>query len=412
MKCRISCVVALGATLGFFPTPGAAQKYVQTNLVSDLTTVNGEPVKHPNVPNFFNPWGLTRGAGTPWWVSENNSGLTSLLDGNGNPVNIFTEADGTKVNFAFVPTTLSAPAGTVSNPTGVVFNGSGTDFLMPHTATPANPTNQQAIFIFVGEDGIISGWNPGVDNIAGEKGLSMQVHRILDNSDNGSPNGAVYKGATSALLDGKHYLYVANFRSAQVEVYDTNFNRVNLSDDAFKPNGDGEGEDFNNGGEHIPDGFAPFNIQNIGGNLFVTYAKQTADRHDDVGGDGNGFVEIYTPAGKQVAHLEHGPWMNSPWGVVWTPRDFGHFSNSILVGNFRSGWIAAFNGFTYKFEGFLKKPDDSLLAIDHIWSLTFGNDGPAGPATTLYFTAGTNDEADGLFGNLVPAAGESDGSIE
>jgi uncharacterized protein (TIGR03118 family) len=402
------CVAALGAALGFFPTPGAAQKYVQTNLVSDLPNINGEPVTNPNVANFFNPWGLTRGASTPWWVSENNSGLTSLLDGNGNPFNIFTQPDGTPVNFAFVPTTPSAPAGTVSNPTGVVFNGSGTDFVMP-TGTPAG---QPAIFIFVGEDGIISGWNPGVDNIAGEKGRSMQVNLILDNSDKSSPNGAVYKGATSALLNGKHYLYVTNFRSAQVEVYDTTFTRVKLSDDAFKPSGDGEGDDFNNDGEHIPKGFAPFNIQNIGGNLFVTYAKQTADRHDDVGGAGNGFVEIYTPAGKRVAHLEHGPWMNSPWGVVWTPRDFGHFSNSILVGNFRSGWIAAFNGFTHKFEGFLEKPDGSRLTIDHLWSLAFGNDGPAGPATTLYFTAGTNDEADGLFGNLVPAKGESDGSIE
>jgi len=411
MKFRLPSLLVLGATLGFFPAPGAAQHYVQKNLVSDLAMPNNaDGSKVLQVPTFLNPWGITRSATSPWWFSENNSGLTSLFDGNGNPIDIFTEKDGTKVNFAFVPTTPSAPQGTTSNPTGIVFNGSKTDFLMP-TGTPAG---QPASFIFVGEDGIISGWNAGVDNIAGETGASMQVNLILDNSDNGSPTGAVYKGATSGLFNGQHYLYVTNFRSGEVEVYNTNFKRVHFSDDAFQPNGDHDFDDFqfNDFGERIPPGFAPFNIQNIGGSLFVTYAKQNAQKHDDVAGDGNGYVEIYTLDGKHIGHLQHGDWMNSPWGVVWTPRDFGHFSNSILVGNFGSGWIAAFNGFTYKFEGFLQNPDNSLVFIDGLWSLTFGNGGTAGPATTLYFTAGLNGETDGLFGNLVPAAGESDGSIE
>ena len=157
--------------------------------------------------------------------------------------------------------------------------------------------------------------------------------------------------------------------------------------------------------EGLPGGFAPFNIQNIGGTLFVTYAKQDAARHDDVAGDGLGFVEIFTPAGRHIGHLQHGPWFNSPWGVVWTTRDFGEFSNAILVGNFGSGKIAAFNGFTYKFLGFVKNPDDSILTIDGLWSLTFGNDGNAGPANTLFFTAGINGEQDGLFGTITPVDG-------
>jgi len=202
---------------------------------------------------------------------------------------------------------------------------------------------------------------------------------------------------TSAEVNGNKFLYVANFRSAKVEVYDTTFKRVNLGEDAFEA-------------EEIPHGFAPFNIQNIGGTLFVTYAKQNAARHDDVAGDGLGFVEIFTPAGRNISHLQHGTWLNSPWGVVWTTRvwttrDFGEFSNAILVGNFGSGKIAAFNGFTYKFMGFVKNPDDSILTIDGLWSLTFGNDGTTGPANTLFFAAGINGEQDGLFGTITPVDG-------
>ena len=129
-------------------------------------------------------------------------------------------------------------------------------------------------------------------------------------------------------------------------------------------------------------------------------------------GDGLGFVEIFTTSGKHIGHLQHGTWLNSPWGVVWTTRDFGEFSNAILVGNFGSGRIAAFNGFTYKFLGFVKNPDDSILTIDGLWSLTFGNDGDpappkngAGPANTLFFTAGINGEQDGLFGTITPVDG-------
>jgi uncharacterized protein (TIGR03118 family) len=277
----------------------------------------------------------------------------------------------------------------------VVFNGS-TDFLL----VPGKP-GTQAIFIFATEDGTISGWNPGANPPTSATNAILKV----DNSDKGSANGAVYKGMTSAEINGHRFLYVTNFRSAKVEVYDTNFKLVHLGEDAFDPDGDGDSERDDRGAERIPRGFAPFNIQNIGGTLFVTYAKQDAPRHDPVGGDGLGFVELFTPSGKHIGHLEHGDWFNAPWGVVWTTRDFGEFSNAILVGNFRSGWIAAFNGFTHKFIGFLKNPDDSLVTIDGLWSLTFGNDATAGPANTLFFTAGINNENDGLFGTLTPLDG-------
>jgi uncharacterized protein (TIGR03118 family) len=359
-------------SLFLLPAVTQAQHYKQTNLVSNIMGM--APVHDPNLKN---PWGLTRSSGSPWWVANNNSGNSTLYTGAGAIIPI--NGTGTVT----VPPPGFAP-GTQSAPTGVVFNGSPTDFLIA--------PGKSAHFIFATEDGTISGWNGGQNAVL-----------VVDNSDNGSANGAVYKGATSGEINGKKYLYVTNFRSAKVEVYDTNFKRVHLGEDAFDPDGNGDRDEH--GAERIPRGFAPFNIQNIGGSLFVTYAKQDAARHDDVKGDGLGFVEIFTPEGKHIGHLEHGNWFNAPWGVVWTTRDFGEFSNAILVGNFGSGWIAAFNGFTYKFMGFLKAPDDSVLTIDGLWSLTFANDGTAGLANTLYFTAGINGEQDGLFGTLTPIDG-------
>jgi uncharacterized protein (TIGR03118 family) len=202
---------------------------------------------------------------------------------------------------------------------------------------------------------------------------------------------------TSGEIKGQKVLYVTNFRSGRIEVYDTNFHRVHLGDDAFDD-------------DTIPRDYAPFNVQNIGGSIFVTYAQQDQARHDPTA-NGAGFVDIFSAEGKLQGRLETG-WFNAPWGVVWTPRDFGEFSNVILVGNFRSGWIAAFNGFTKKFIGFVKNPDDSLVTIGGLWSLTFGNNGGGGSSNTLFFTAGGADELHGLFGTLTPVVTEQDGDEE
>jgi uncharacterized protein (TIGR03118 family) len=364
-------------SLFLLPAVTQAQHYKQTNLVSDLASIS---TPNPPDPNLKNPWGLTRSpSGSPFWVANNNSGTSTLYTGTGAAIPI--NGTGTVT----VPPPGFAP-GTQSAPTGVVFNGSATDFLVA--------PGQSAHFIFVTEDGTISGWNGGQNAVL-----------VVDNSEKGGPNGAVYKGATSGEINGSKFLYVTNFRSAKVEVYDTNFKLVHLGDDAFDPNGDGDHDRDDRDADRVPRGFAPFNVQNIGGTLFVTYAKQDAPRHDPVGGTGFGYVEIFTPEGKHIGHLQHGDWFNAPWGAVWTTRDFGEFSNAILVGNFRSGWIAAFNGFTHKFIGFVKNPDDSLMFIDGLWSLTFGNDGTAGLANTLYFTAGPNNETDGLFGTITPVDG-------
>jgi uncharacterized protein (TIGR03118 family) len=377
-------VIGLAIVIVAYPAITLAQHYTQTNLVSDTPGAAAIPD-----PSLVNPWGLSRSSTSPWWVANNGTGTSTLYTGAGQIVPI----NGNGI--VTIPPPKNAPAGTVATPTGTVFNGSS-DFVLPA------PNGKPAVFIFATEDGTISGWNGG-----------PSAFLAVDNSDKGSGNGAVYKGATTADINGKRFLYVTNFHAGVVEVYDTNFKRVRLPQRAFDPSGDDNERDHehdrDHGDNHIPRGFAPFNIQNIGGSLFVTFAKQDSDQHDDVAGDGNGFVEIFTPAGRHIGHLEHGAWLNSPWGVVWTPRDFGEFSNTILVGNFGSGHIAAFNGFTYKFIGFVKATDDSVLTIDGLWMLAFGNGAAAGPSTTLYFTAGTDHESHGLFGTLTAVASEQDG---
>jgi uncharacterized protein (TIGR03118 family) len=395
MKLQFRSLTALLAA-ALFPALAAAQHYNETILVSNLplpANPNGTAVIVD--PNLQNPWGITRSSTSPWWTSNNNSGTSSLYTGTGTAVNIFADPAGSTFdNFVFVPPPGFEPKATAA-PTGIVYNGNPDAFLL----NKGTPAGQPAAFIFVTEDGTISGWNPAVDIPTGSKAPSIDAVLEVDNSKNGANDGDVYKGATSALLNGEVFLYVADFRHARIEMYNSSFQRIALPPGAFQ-------NDF------IPPGFAPFNVQNIGGSLFVTYAKQDAARHDEVFGAGLGFVHIYSPSGEFEGQLEWGPWMNAPWGVVWTPRDFGRFSNTILVGQFGSGWIAAFNGFTHQFIGYVENPDSSLVTIDGLWSLTFGNGGTAGPATTLYFTAGPDKETNGLFGTLTPVSTEQDGSVE
>jgi uncharacterized protein (TIGR03118 family) len=378
-----------------------AQHYTQTNLISD-GFINAPLVD----PSLVNPWGLTRSAsGSPWWISDNNSGFSTVYSFLGtNPPTV------TKVLSVTVPVPPKSPAGTTATPTGVVQNSSP-DFVISGMGTSA-----PAAFIFCTEDGTISAWS-------GATGPVLEVT---------TPN-AVYKGCTSGDVNGKRFLYVANFRSARIEVYDATFTRVGVPDQDADRFSFSE-EKFDD--DRVPRGFAPFNVQNIGGSLFVTYAKQDEARHDDEAGPGNGYVDIYSPTGKLESRLEHGAWLNSPWGVVWAPRDFGEFSNRVLVGNFGSGQIAAYNGFNGKFIGLMKTFSDpvaqtgeSVVVIDGLWSLTFGNSaagcpatppagsglptcGKAGPYNSLFFTAGPDMEMHGLFGMLNPIAAEQDGDEE
>lgn len=322
----------------------AKQVYKQTNLVSDI----------PNLaqftdPNLVNPWGLARNSTGSWWVADNGMGVSTLYNGTGNPFPIGS------------PLVVTIPP-SGSSLTGVVSSG-GSGFM--------------ARFIFVSEDGRITAWNTSDPTNA--------VIR-LDNS----AGNAVYKGVAMANINppesGKDpYLYVANFHNGTVDVFDNGFNQVSL------------GGNFND--SNIPTGFAPFNIVNINGDLFVTFAKQDAQKHDDVAGPGLGYVDKFSPDGKLLMRLKHGKWMNSPWGVALSPNNFGKFSNKLLVGNFGSGQIAIFDPANGDFKGFLKD-NKGRITIDGLWALVFGNDADAGPSNVLFFTAGIQDEQHGLFGTI------------
>ena len=354
------------------PVAAFGQHYTQTNLVSDISGTTPDT-------NLVNPWGLARGPATPFWVSNNGTGTSTLYDGLGNR---FPTASPLLVN---VPPPKSASAGTKATPTGVVFNGSQ-DF--------AVASGKPALFIFVTEDGTISGWNATVD-----------LHNAILMKDN-SASHAIYKGATIAEFNGNRYLYVANFHSGHIEVYDSGFNRVTLKGDAFSQDEDDQDADFGPSGSK---GLSPFNVQNVGGNLVVTYAKPDEARADDVKGAGLGAVAIFTPGGKLLTRLQHGDWLNAPWGVALAPADFGEFSHALLIGNFGSGQVAAYNPFTLKFMGLMRNPDDSILTIDGLWALVFGNGANSAGYNTLFFTAGIQDEAHGLFGSIKAVATEQEG---
>lgn len=172
-----------------------------------------------------------------------------------------------------------------------------------------------------------------------------------------------------------------------MQIYDSHFHHVTEMEDLFTD-------------DQLPDGFAPFNVQNVGGNIYVSFAMQDSDKHDEVDGAGLGYVDVFTPEGIRLRRLQHGPWFNAPWGIVMASSDFGSHSHEILVGQFGSGQILAFNAVTGRFTGRLFDASNNPITIDGLWGLGFGIDATAGPATTLFFSAGTDHEQHGLFGTL------------
>jgi uncharacterized protein (TIGR03118 family) len=333
-----------------------AQHYQQTNLVSNVAGV----APHTD-PNLVNGWGIARSSSSPWWVSDNGTGHATLYDGNGNPQSLVVTVPGA--------------------PTGAVFNGSG-DFEL----APGKP----ARFIFVSEDGTISGWNPGVD--------ATNAVVVVNNP------GAVYKGVAIATVGDQRFLYATDFHAGRIDVFDKGFKMLTKGNESSRGFRAGGGGFFLFEGN--PRGLVPFNVQNIGDNLFVTFAKQDAAKEDDVAGPGNGLVAVFTPRGRLLRFFQHVPELNAPWGLTLAPADFGSFSHHLIVGQFGSGEILAFNMETGAFEGNLLTPEGQPIVIDGIWGIGFGNGGTAGPANTLFFAAGPNDEQNGLFGRLDPVASD------
>lgn len=357
-----ACLLGLAAAVNAQPT----QHYTQTNLVSDMPGV-----AVTTDPNLVNPWGLSRGTSTPWWASDNGMGVATLYTGAGSPVPL-------------VVTIPAAESGQTGTPTGTVFNGT-TDF--------AISTGKPAAFLFVTEDGTISGWSP----LLGSTTAVMMVN---------THSASVFKGAALAAVgdpNGTHanYLYVADFRKGQIAVFDKNFQRATfMGHDEGRGGHDGENNAFRD--ERIPNGFAPFNVQNIGGNLYVSFAKQDSQKHDEVDGAGLGYVDVFSPTGRLLLRLDHSPWLNGPWGMTQAPSDFGVNSHDILVGQFGGGNIIAFDPVTGHVKGPLFGTNNMPLMIDGLWDISFGSGTTSGSATSLFFTAGSDGEQHGLFGTLTP----------
>jgi uncharacterized protein (TIGR03118 family) len=324
--------------------------YVQTNLVSD----NALPGTRTDA-NLVNGWGLAHGAKGPWWVSAAEQGVSIAYDGAGASA---------APNITIPP----AAGDTEANPTGAAANDSKA------FAISSGGKTAPSLYLFVTENGTISGWNPAVD--------STNAILTVDNSK----VGAIYKGGAIGVRKDRHFFFAADFHNARVDVFDAKFKPVTLKAGAFT-------------NSHLPPGYAPFNITNIGGRLYVTYALQDADAHDDVAGPRHGFIDIYRTDGTLVKRFASRGSLDSPWGTALAPHNFGKFSDDILVGNFGNGKISAFNR-KGKFMGFLPGSDANPLEIEGLWGLGFGNGAIAGPTNTLFFAAGPDEESHGLFGSL------------
>jgi uncharacterized protein (TIGR03118 family) len=381
---------------------------LQTNLVSDLPGV-----AQVLDPHLVNPWGISESAGSAFWISDNNAGLATLYN-----------TQGVKQGLEVSIPTPGDPLGASGAPTGTVFNidgGKAGGFVIGSPSTTTGSAS--AIFLFATEDGTIVGWNPGV-NPLGSDPMKAGTFGIIavDNSGNNftEPDpalqtGAVYKGLTIATgtsgpifagdPNSTTVLYAANFRAGQIDVFDTNFKPVTLPKGAFTDS-------------DLPAGYAPFNVQELGGKIYVTYALQNDTKHDDVAGAHHGFVDVFNLDGTPglsdgTERLVSGGKLDSPWGLALAPKSFGKLAGDLLVGNFGNGRINVYNPVSGSFLDTLKDPDGEPIQIDGLWALKVGNGGAGGDAQTVYFTAGLDHEMHGLFGSLKPVApGTPEGSAE
>jgi uncharacterized protein (TIGR03118 family) len=344
----LAVAAAVAAALAVTAPAASDNTYMVTRLVSDRP---GDAAQSDG--NLVNAWGLDALAGSPWWVADNGKSVSTIY-----------RADGTAGR---------PPVNVPGRPTGLVAN-STQSFKVSDGTTTAAP-----LFIFASEEGKIFGWNPA---IAPNDAVDGQVENTA---------GAIYKGLAVASTPGGDFLYATDFHNGHVDVFDGTLHPADLSAGAFTD-------------PSLPSGYAPFGIQNVGGKIVVTFAKQDADAEDEVAGQGKGFVDAFDTSGKLLARIgQHGQ-LNAPWGIAQSPsQGFGRFSGDLLIGNFGDGEITAFS---QNPEGSWQ-PDGQLrtghrvLSIDGLWALEFGhNTANNGPATTLFFTAGPDDESHGLFGTI------------
>src|SRR5260370_5206564 len=331
---------------------GSEGFYQQTNLVSDLPNIAKVQDK-----NLVNSWGLVHGPTTPWWVADNGTGVSTLYDGNGTPFPPPPPNQPPAPLVVTIPPPAGAAPGTLAAPTGVVFNG--TSGFVVSKGGLSGPS----AFIFSTEDGTIAGWSPGDD----------RTHAVLAVDRSAVGAGAVYKGLAINSNEDGTFIYATNFRFGKIEMFDANFHLVRSFTD-----------------QHLPEGYAPFGIQSIGSNLYVTFALQNAAKHDDVACQGHRFVDVFSTSGHLIRRLiSHGQ-LNSPWGLALAPANFGSFSNDLLVGNFGNGTINAYNPMTGAFVGQMQDVNGKANHIDGLCGLAFRNRVNSGPTNSLFFSSAIN----------------------
>jgi uncharacterized protein (TIGR03118 family) len=321
----------------------AAEEYVETKLVADSSGLGAATLDSA----LKNPWGMAFGPTGILWVSNNHSGTSTLYDTTGAKRSLVVA----------IPSSTGATGGA---PTGIVYNPTS-GFVIPGAG--------KALFIFAGEDGVLSAWNATTGN----------AQRVADRS----ANAAVYKGLALAANGAASFLFATDFKQNGVDVFDTLFQFVKSFTDSS-----------------VPAGYAPFGIQAIGSQLYVTFAKQLApDNEDDEPGVGNGYVDIFNTDGTVARRFAARGTLNSPWAVALAPTGYGAFSHDLLVGNFGDGRVGAYDPSTGSFVDFLRDAAGAPIVIDGLWGLTFG---PGADSTVLFFTSGPSGESHGVLGRLMP----------
>jgi uncharacterized protein (TIGR03118 family) len=349
----------------------AATGYLVHNLVADdKSTATADFYD----PRLINPWGNATSAASPFWVCD--LGLSTLYSANSTGTAVLGTPNATTQ-----PTIPMAGGAKGGSCTGIIANtapaaAAGAPPNFPVTVPGKAPV--QGSFVFVTEDGVMSAWAGGASD-------TTQAFTVVDNSAT-----AVYKGL-ALVTTPTPQLYAANFKSGAIDVFDAQFKPVtSLGTGAFVD-------------PTVPVGFAPFNIWNLGGKLYVAYAKQDANKKFDVQAPGNGYVSVFDPTGKLLSSLVRGgtgSLLNSPWGLAIAPATYGKFANDLLVGNFGDGLINAYDPTTGAFVGTLQDPTGKNIAIPGLWSLLLGNGGNGGDKDAIYFTAGPGGQKHGILGSI------------
>lgn len=321
-------------------------RYVVKDLVANRPGVSQNPLTSLDA-KLVNGWGLAFGTG-PVWTANNGSASSSLYDGSGKVLRFF---------------------GTPASPTGIVWNWNTNAFKIP-----ANKT--AAAFLFAHEDGQLSAWN-------GPLGASAVT--VWPANPAVSYKGLAIGAASGGSYSG-YYLYAADFKGGKVDVFDSSFQPAKLACNFTDP--------------ELPKGYAPFGIQNVAGDIVVAYALQADANGNEAHGAGLGKVRIFTADGCLSRRLEDHGRLNAPWGIALAPATFGKHRGQLLIGNFGSGWIAAFDFHNGEFKGYLQSSWEQPITIDGLWGIAFGN-GVLGQSTdTLFYAAGPNREADGIYGRI------------